>query len=77
MDSEDELAELIGEDANSENESYDSDALELERDAKGNDLELVNEGWIVDDDFVSDSSDTISLQEGENEAEYELRQQQR
>ena len=73
MDSEDELQELMGEDANSENDSYGSEFAELQKDAKGNDLELVNEGWIVYDDYVSDSSDNISIRDGENEAEYELR----
>ena len=58
MESEDELQEIMGEDANSENVSLDSD--ELRKDAYGNDLELVNEGWIVYDDYISDSdNDTI------------------
>ena len=81
MDSEEELQELLGEDMNSDGEEgdYDSETGEYynlaQLDAKGNDIDLINEGWIVDDDYISDSEGISSLTEfeGENIAEYELR----
>ena len=81
MDSEEELQELLGEDMNSDGEEgdYDSETGEYynlaKLDAKGNDMDLINEGWIVDDDYISDSEGISSLTEfeGENFAEYELR----
>ena len=81
MDSEEELQELLGEDMNSDGEEgdYDSETGEYynlaKLDAKGNDMDLINEGWIVDDDYISDSEGISSLTEfeGENIAEYELR----
>ena len=58
MDSEDELQELLGEDAEDDWESDDSEAEEMLRfmDGKGNDLDLINDGFIVPDDYFSDES---------------------
>ena len=80
LDSEDELQELMGDDANSDdNDEYDSEfSRGLELDGKGNDLECVNEGWLVPDDYFSDSDDSeVTPKQDENEAEYELRCQRR
>ena len=83
LDSEDELQELLGEGMDSDWDSEDSEARELQRDmlmdGKGNDLELINAGFIVPDDYFSDSDDQSSFcpRDGENEAEFELRRQQK
>ena len=39
------------------------------------DSDLIEEGWIVPDDQFSDSEDqsSVTIRDGENEAEYELR----
>ena len=62
LDSEDELEELMGhdadDDAEDDEEDYDSECPRGALDGKGDDLELVNEGWILPDDYVSDSSDS-------------------
>ena len=64
---------------NSDGDEFDSETGELIRyDREGNDSELMDEGWIVPDDQFSDSDEgksSVTLQEGENEAEYELRRQ--
>ena len=71
LDSEDELEELMGIDAANEEDDYDSEYSRVPAiDGTGNDLELVNEGWLVPDDYVSDSSDSqATLYDGESEAE--------
>ena len=46
--------------------------------AQDNDSDLIEEGWIVPDDYFSDSefdSSSVSKRDGENEAEYEIRRQ--
>ena len=76
IDSEDELQELMGENAESSGgEDDDSESREFRRDNKGNDLDLVEDGWIVDSDDYSDSSNnsSVSWHDGENEAEHEIR----
>ena len=79
LDSEDELQELLGEEADSQDEDdYDSECQPGDCDGRGNDLELVTQGFIVPDDYVSDSSDSdVSHRDGENEAEHEIRKQQK
>ena len=71
-------------DSDGEAGDYDSETGEyynIEKlDAKGNDIDLINEGWIVSDDYFSDSegdsSDTeFAAEYYENEAELELRRQ--
>ena len=75
LDSEDELAELLGDDVSNDGDDYDSEySRGPELDGKGDDLECVNEGWLVPDDYISDSdSSNVTPIENENEAEYELR----
>lgn len=67
----------MGDDAanDADADEYDSEySRGPDIDGKGNNLELVNEGWLVPDDYVSDSSDEdVKPFENENEAEYELR----
>lgn len=47
-------------------------------DGKGNDLDLINDGFIVPDDYIdSEELSQISLRVGETEAEYNLRLQQK
>ena len=71
LDSEDELEERLGENADSE----DADDSNSE-DPRNDDRDLINEGWLVPDDYVSDDDSAdldVSFLEGENEAEHELR----
>ena len=50
----------------------------IRMDGKGNDLDLIDDGFIVPDDYVSESDDdSIEPRDGENEAEFELRRQQK
>ena len=66
----------MGEDADSGDwEDDDSEEREIRKDKKGNDLDLVEDGWIVDSDDYSDSSknSSVSWHDGENEAEHEIR----
>jgi len=81
QDSEDELEELLGHDANSqidaEEEEYDSEYPRgWQLTGSGDDLELVNEGWLVPDDYLSSDS-SVTRYDDENEAEHELRRQQK
>ena len=78
LDSQDELQELMGEDADSWEDEYDSECGPVRIDGKGDNQDLVDEGWIVPNDYISDSSDSdVTPRDGENEAEYELRRQQK
>ena len=75
LDSEDELEERLGENADSE----DADDVNSE-DPRNDDRDLIEEGWLVPDDYISDndSADSdVPFLEGENEGEHELRIQQK
>ena len=88
MDSEDEMQELMGEDMLDSGEEEDEYYVESETgqviyskcSVTDNDADLEEEGWIVPDDYVSSDSDDeqhSQMRMGENDAEFELRRQQR
>ena len=63
-------------DSDSNGDDFDSEMGEpIKRDTLGNDIDLIEEGWIVPDDYISDSDNesSVTIREGENEAEYEIR----
>ena len=74
------MQEMLGEDMMDSEEEQEFDSVTGELIKYGDaDSDLIEEGWIVPDDQFSDSEDqsSVTIRDGENEAEYELRRQQR